>query len=78
MKQNFTFNDLIRFVYNETSDLENNQLVDKLSNDDALFDQYEKLEDAKSYLSEVKIAPQSSSIESILRYSRETAFEAQM
>lgn len=77
MKQNFTNNDLVRFIYNETTDLETNQLVDVINSDDEAYAQYDALQTAKEMLPKVQFAPSPRSINNILRYSQETALEAQ-
>ncbi len=77
MKQNFTLNDLIRFVYNETTVFENEQIVEALNSDNELYAQFEELQVGKKMLPKVTFAPTTSAINNILRYSQETTMEAQ-
>jgi len=77
MKQNFTLNDLTRFVYNETTVFENEQIVEALNSDNELYTQFENLQVGKRMLPKVTFAPTSRAIDNILRYSQETAMEAQ-
>lgn len=77
MKQNFTKNDLVRFIYNETSNPETNQLIDAINSDDEFYAQYAELKSAKSLLPKATFAPTPRAIQNILRYSSETALEAQ-
>ena len=77
MKQNFTLNDLTRFVYNETSVFENEQIVEALNSDNELYAQFEELQVGKEMLPKVTFAPSPEAINNILRYSQETALEAQ-
>jgi hypothetical protein len=77
MKQNFTLNDLTRFVYNETNVFENEQIVEALNFDNELYAQFEKLQIGKEMLPKVTFAPTPDAISNILRYSQETALEAQ-
>ncbi len=76
MKQNFTLNDLIRFIYNETSVFENEQIVEALNSDNELYAQFEELQVGKEMLPKVTFAPTTSAINNILRYSQETTMEA--
>lgn len=77
MKQNFTLNDLTRFVYRETSETENAQITDALNVDNELYTQLETLETAKAMLPKVTFAPTDRAVNNILRYSQLTALEAQ-
>ena len=77
MKKNFTLNDLTRFVYNETSVFENEEIVDALNSDNELYAQFEELQMGKEILPKVTFAPSANAINNILRYSQETTMEAQ-
>jgi len=77
MKQNFTLNDLTRFIYNETSVFENEQIVEALNSDNELYAQFEELQVGKEMLPKVTFSPSANAINNILRYSQETALEAQ-
>jgi len=77
MKKNFTLNDLTRFIYNETSVFENEQIVEALNSDNELYAQFEELQIGKEMLPKVTFAPTTTAISNILRYSQSTALEAQ-
>lgn len=77
MEQNFTLNDLVRFVYHETSETENAQILDAVNSDNELYTQSEELESAKRVLPKVTFAPTRNAVDNILRYSQMTALEAQ-
>lgn len=77
MKQNFTLNDLTRFVYNETTIFENEKIVEALNSDNELYAQFENLQIGKEMLPKVTFAPTTKAIDNILRYSQETTMEAQ-
>ena len=75
MKQKFTPNDLIRFLYNEVS------ATERLSMDEALCDnlrareEFEGLREAYQQLPKVTFRPSSRTIQDILKYSGKTALE---
>jgi len=77
MEKNFTINDLTRFIYNETNVFENEQIVDALNSDNELYAQFEELQVGKEMLPKVTFSPSPDAINNILRYSQETALEAQ-
>ena len=69
MKHDFTPEDLVRFLYQETSPEETVLLQQALVNDQELNDQYVELKDGKNALPTAAIRPSLSSIERILKYS---------
>jgi len=77
MKHNFTLNHLTRFIYKETSVAESMAIRIALQEDWNLFEEYQELKKANVQLSKVTFNPSSSSIQNILRYSKETAVETQ-
>ncbi|MFK7933016.1 MAG: hypothetical protein AB8G22_05860 [Saprospiraceae bacterium] len=78
MMQKFTPNDLIRFIYKETSASETLAIMDALVVDEQLATAYEDLTKGFSQFPKVTFAPKASSISNILNYSRQTSFEAQL
>ena len=75
MKQHFTKNDLIRFIYKETSASESLAIAEALNEDPVLFDEYEELYLAYQQLPKAKFSPAPSSLQNILRYSEQTVVE---
>lgn len=69
MKHDFTPEDLVRFLYQETSPEETVLLQQALSEDQELMNQYVELEDGKNALPTATYRPSLSSIERILKYS---------
>ena len=78
MMQKFTPNDLIRFIYKETSASETLAIMDALAVDAELAATYEDLTNGFSQLPKVTFAPKASSISNILNYSKQTSFETQL
>jgi hypothetical protein len=77
MKHCFTTNQLIRYLYKETSASENVALLEQLSIDWDLREKYEELIPAHRLLSKVQFSPSYSSIRSLLEYSKSTALQEQ-
>lgn len=77
MKQNFTINDLTRFIYNETSASETIQIATAIHENSTLFAEYRRLNTAKKMLPKATFSPTKSAINNILKYSQTTALEAQ-
>jgi hypothetical protein len=73
MTKTLTSNDLLRFIYNETDSTETQLFVDTLSNDDALFAEYEALETSAQALPKVSFSPSLSTLQNIMNYSKATA-----
>ncbi|MCB0654705.1 MAG: hypothetical protein KDC57_01150 [Saprospiraceae bacterium] len=69
MKHDFTPNDLVRFLYHETSQEETVLLQQALIEDQELMTQYVELEDGKNALPSAAYRPSLSSIDRILKYS---------
>ena len=78
MKQSFTPNHLIRFIYKETSILENVLIREMLERDWKLREQYEDLMYSINRLPEVEGQPGIKTLNKILKYSKESTFEAQV
>ena len=62
----FTENDLIRYVYDETSEVENLDIENALLFDSETQEEYSQLVELKSQLSSVEYIPSESSVSNIL------------
>jgi hypothetical protein len=70
---NFTCDDLLKYVYNETSPAHNRAIEQALKNDWSLRDKLDVISNAKETLNEVKLSkPRQSSIDAIMNYARAT------
>ncbi|AFK03489.1 hypothetical protein Emtol_2352 [Emticicia oligotrophica DSM 17448] len=72
MTQTFTStqNDVIRYLYNETSNQENSFIEEALLFDKDLLDFYLDCADLKTGLDKIELTPSNSAVERILDYSR--------
>lgn len=70
MTKTFTPNDVLRYLYKETSSIENSELEQALIVRGELLDQYAQLTSIKEQLDKVRITPSDKSIKTILEYSR--------
>ena len=72
MTQTFTStqNDVVRYLYNETSNQENTLVEEVLLFDKDLLDFYLDCADLKSGMDKIQLSPSDSAIERILSYSR--------
>lgn len=77
MKHNFTLNHLVKFIYKETSAAETIAISSALETDWKLYEEYKELKKSFDQLPKVTFNPSADSIQNILRYSKETAVEAQ-
>jgi precorrin-6B methylase 1 len=75
MKQKFTPNHLVKYLYNENTASERLAIDEALTYDANLQEEYNELKAAHQQLSKVRFSPSSSSIQNILKYSRSTALE---
>ena len=75
MEELSTKNNLVRFLYQETSLVEDVVLQSKLSSNSELQAEYDLLNTAKQQLPKVLFNPSSSVLDNILKYSRTTATE---
>ena len=75
MKQTFTINDLVRFLYHETSIQESMSLASELAEDVFLKEQFEELVEGKASLDRVSFVPSSNTLKNILAYSQKSCFE---
>lgn len=76
--QKFTPNDLVRFIYKETSSAEMLMIMDALAEDDTLASCYESLAEGFQQLPRPQLTPSTKTIDSILHYSRQTSFETHL
>ncbi len=77
MQQPFTPDQLIRFIYKETSAVETLAIDAALQEDDDLWETYESLHEGYRQLPKVKFNASPKSIQQILAYSARTAVEEQ-
>ncbi|MCB0558713.1 MAG: hypothetical protein H6573_10975 [Lewinellaceae bacterium] len=75
MKQTFTPNDLIRFLYNEVSATERLSMDEALCDNLRLREEFEGLQEAYQQLPKVTFRPSSRTIQDILKYSEKTTLE---
>lgn len=69
MIQTFTHNDLIRYAYNETTDVENTQIEELLAQEPEILNYYLNLIDLQCALSADKMEPSKQAVQNILTYS---------
>ena len=72
MQENFTTNDLIRFIYRETNTSETLAINDALEANSSLYAEYENLMEGFQTLPKVSFQPSNKILDSILNYSRHT------
>lgn len=77
MKQKFTLNHLIKFIYKETTAQEMLHIIEALNENEELAREYETLIEAYQALPKIKVQPSRSSINNILDYSKQSRLLAQ-
>lgn len=77
MTRKFTPNDLVRFIYKETSGSETLAIMDALNEDPQLADIYEDLIEGYVQMPKVSFSPSNATLKQILGYSKETSYETQ-
>ncbi|MCB0568432.1 MAG: hypothetical protein KDC66_01645 [Phaeodactylibacter sp.] len=77
MKQKFTPDVLIKYLYSETTATERLEIDEALFEDVALREEYEGLLQAYHQLPKVTFSPSRSTVQGILKYSERTALEKQ-
>ena len=75
MDLKFTKNDLIRYIYKETSVTETLAINEALSSNPKLESKHQELLQGFQQLPKAKFSPSASAIQNILRYSQHTALE---
>ena len=73
MAQKFTQNDLIRFIYKETSVAETLAIQELLNSDFDLYIEYQKLYWSYQKLPKVTFSPSQKTVDNILSYSQRSA-----
>lgn len=71
----FTPNDLIRYIYQEMSEGENERLVQALREDDTLMREYLKMLSTIDQLDQLILEPSEKVVKSILRKAKSTGLE---
>lgn len=71
MTKTFTKNDVVRFVYKELSEEEQNQIKNSAIQDPELEDSIKELEATRDSLNKVMASPSQQSIDHILAFSRD-------
>ncbi len=70
MTKTFTQDELIRYIYRETSDQENNEIENALICDDVILEMYKKLKNTIKQLDKIEKSPSGQIIGKILDYSK--------
>ena len=78
MKQTFTQNDLLRYIYKETSMTETYEIRRALAEDALLRNEYDSLLEGYKMLPKVKFQPSRTAIQNILDYSAISSLEASL
>jgi|AntRauTorckE5430_2_1112549.scaffolds.fasta_scaffold24331_2 hypothetical protein len=73
MKQSFTSNHLVRYLYNEVTVSERLGLEEALTRDFGLFEEYNELKAAHRALPKVTFSPSNQTLQRVLEYSSERA-----
>ena len=68
MKRNFTDDDIIRFLYDEMSQTDNEAFLDALCTDEQLWERYEYFQEVVEKVSEVRFEPSELSCKKILAF----------
>lgn len=76
MIRTITQNDVLRYTYNETSQLENKQIQNDILINDDLSDTFYEVSETKSILDSISLEPSQKSIDAILAYSRSTNLQS--
>ncbi|MFN7118121.1 MAG: hypothetical protein ACK4TA_15080 [Saprospiraceae bacterium] len=77
MKQTFTSDHLLRYIYRETTTCETLAIEAALREDDQLWNKYERLHESYRQLPKATFRPSSKTIQNILAYSKQAAVEKQ-
>lgn len=76
MKQTFTNNDLVKYIYKETSLADTLAIQEALLVDGDLFESYQNLMEGYIELPKATFAPTTSALQNILNYSSRALAEA--
>lgn len=77
MEIEFTLNNLVRFIYKETSASETLAIQEALQDDISLRRRYSELKNAHDMLPKVKFNPSTNALKNIMRYSGKASMETQ-
>lgn len=72
MDKNFTSENLVQLLYNETSVKEAQEIKDAMRSNENLREEYHELRDAYMALPKATFSPSKSTIQNILRYSEQS------
>jgi hypothetical protein len=70
MTKTFTRNDLIRYIYQETTEREKQEIEQELLLDNKLFEEYKNLAEVSMELDRVDLSPSEKTIKKILNFSK--------
>lgn len=70
MTKTFTRNDLIRYIYQETTEREKQEIEQELLLDNKLFEEYKNLAEVSMELDRVNLSPSEKTINKILNFSK--------
>ena len=70
MTKTFTRNDLIRYIYQETTESEKKEIEQELLLDNRLFEEYKNLAEVSMELDRIELSPSQKTINKILNYSK--------
>jgi len=70
MTKTFTQDELIRYIYHETSENENKEIENALICDDVILEMYKKLKNTIKQLDKIEESPSGQIIDKILDYSK--------
>ena len=70
MTKTFTRNDLIRYIYQETTESEKKEIEQELLLDNKLFEEYKNLAEVSMELDRVDLSPSEKTIKKILNFSK--------
>lgn len=70
MTKTFTRNDLIRYIYQETTEREKQEIEQELLLDNKLFEEYKNLAEVNMELDRIELSPSEKTINKILNFSK--------
>ena len=70
MTKTFTRNDLIRYIYQETTESEKKEIEQELLLDNRLFEEYKNLAEVSMELDRIDLSPSQKTINKILNFSK--------
>jgi hypothetical protein len=76
MTKTFTYDDVVRYIYSETTEVENDLIVEALALDDDLMSFYIDSLEIKTQMNKIVRTPQEQTIGKVLNYSQQ--FSAKM